>query len=304
ENFDLEEYRNRLRGEPRLAIVEFPHRDYKAIIDGLAVSSFTIVYDLIDDWNDHTLGSWWYEQEFADWLIARADVLGASAPSLLESLSRQSGREVVEVPNGVNTRLFAGSHDLATLPDLPPGNGPVFQYHGSLYGNWFDWDAVARVADNFPDARVVLIGDRPRHPPALPENVHLLGLKAQSDLPAYLSRADVGLVPFAVSRTTHAVSPLKVFEYLAMGVPAAGPPLESIAGLEGVHTDDDLVVAVKKALEAPRPDRHKASSEHGWDERLGRILRAAGVDLPPIERPVRIERRPVRHYLEEERVVR
>jgi glycosyltransferase involved in cell wall biosynthesis len=65
----------------------------------------------------------------------------------------------------------------------------------------------------------------------MPPNVHFLGLKPQIDLPAYVQRFDVGLIPFKVTDTTHAVSPLKAYEYLASGVPVAAPPLRSLEGL-------------------------------------------------------------------------
>ncbi|MGH8925030.1 MAG: glycosyltransferase, partial [Acidimicrobiia bacterium] len=71
------------------------------------------------------------------------------------------------------------------------------------------------------DPALVLIGDRPAKRPLLPDNVYLLGLKPQTDLAAYLAHTEVALIPFTVNETTHAVSPLKVFEYLAMGVPVA-----------------------------------------------------------------------------------
>ncbi len=64
-----------------------------------------------------------------------------------------------------------------------------------------------------------------------------------------------GVIPFRVNETTHAVSPLKAYEYLASGVPIAAPPLRALEGLDGVHTDTDLTVAVggRPRLRSPRP---------------------------------------------------
>jgi glycosyltransferase involved in cell wall biosynthesis len=81
----------------------------------------------------------------------------------------------------------------------------------------------------------------------MPPNVHFLGLKPQGSLPDYLARFDVGLLPFVVSPMTHAVSPLKVFEYLACGVPVAAPPLRAVVGIPGVVTAEHLVDAVEEA---------------------------------------------------------
>jgi glycosyltransferase involved in cell wall biosynthesis len=230
-------------------------------------------------------------------------LLTGSAPSLVRSLRELSGREVIEVPNGVNSRIFDVDPDSPVPRDLPEGSGPVLEYHGSLYGTWFDWDALIQVARAFPEARVILIGDRPRRVPDLPGNVRLLGLKAQGSLPAYLARTDVGLIPFVVSKTTHAVSPLKAFEYLAMGVPVAGPPLEPLDGLDGVHTNTNLVEAVRRALASPRPNRQESLARHGWGARLGRLLAELDVELPPPSRPIRVEMRPVRHYSKDDRIL-
>jgi len=304
DEFDVDVFLGRDPQGPRIALVEFPHRDYKSTIETLWNNGFRIVYDLIDDWDDATLGGWWYDHEFVDWLIGRTHLLTGSAPSLVRSLREKSGREVIEVPNGVNPRVFDIDPDRPIPRDVPSGTGPVLEYHGSLYGNWFDWPALIEVARTFPQARIILIGDRPRRVPDLPGNVHLLGLKAQGALPAYLAHADVGLIPFVVSKTTHAVSPLKAFEYLAMGVPVAATPLEPLDGLDGVHTNPDLVEAVRRALASPPPNRQEALARHGWGERLGRLLGALEIELPLPGRPVRVEIRPIRHYRKEERTLR
>jgi glycosyltransferase involved in cell wall biosynthesis len=202
----------------------------------------------------------------------------------------------------VNTRLFHPGGELAPPEDLPGGEGPVLEYHGSLYGDWFDWAALERTALAHPDARLVIIGDDRRHPP-MPDNVHFLGLKPQHLLPAYLAQSDVALIPFEVSDTTHAVSPLKVFEYLAMGVPVASVPLDPLQGLDGVHTDPDLSKAVDAALSADRPDPATIASAHGWGERMSRLFAALGLELQqdPNATPIHITQRSVIRWLPEQR---
>jgi hypothetical protein len=301
EDFQVDSLLARLGAGPRILLAEFPHDEYRPVVEHLLAAGFSLVYDLIDDWTDASLGAWWYRPEFATWLAARARLLVASAPSLVRSLASQTGREVLEMPNAVNLRLFPESDEFAPPPDLPVGDGPVLEYHGSLYGHWFDWEAISRIAEALPDSRVLLIGDRPRQPPLLPANVHLLGLKPQGDLAGYLAHTDVGIIPFVVSDTTHAVSPLKAFEYLAMGVPVAASPLEPLRNLDGVYLDSDLVAAVRRALAAPPVDRRKARADHGWGERLARLLGALDLPLPPAGREVKVERRPVRRYRQEER---
>lgn len=300
QDFDPDVFLPRVRSRHRLAIVELPHPQFLPLIIRLKEAGYRVVYDLMDDWSDPALGGWGYSRSVEEAMVRAADGLVASANALGEYLEQLAGRPVTLVPNAVNTRIFRPG-DYLPPQDLPSGEGPVLEYHGSLYGDWFDWEALTKVAEAFPQARVVVIGDLRRSPP-VPGNVHFLGLKPQHRLPAYLAQTRVGLVPFVVSPTTHTVSPLKVFECLAMGVPVAAPPLQPLEGLEGVYVDPDLVTAVATALDAPRPDPAQAASQHGWGERMGRLLGSVGLTLADDDAgAIQIRERPVTRWPKEHR---
>jgi glycosyltransferase involved in cell wall biosynthesis len=281
--------------EPKIAILELPLGDLITPVAELGASGFEVVYDLIDDWSATSLGGHWYQPADEQSLVGSARVLVATAPDLVQRLEAISGREVGLIPNGVSEVMFSG--DAGQLPvDFPPGEGPVIGFHGSLYGDWFDWVALTRVAASFPQARLLVIGDDRGHP-SLPSNVFFLGLKSQSELLSYVSRFDVGIIPFVVSEVTHATSPLKVYEYLAAGVPVAAPPLRSLAGLDGVFVSSDLSEAVRWALWAPKPDRRRALAEHSWGQRLETLFAAAGLELSAVStEAVVVKRRPAVHH--------
>jgi glycosyltransferase involved in cell wall biosynthesis len=297
-SFDAEVYAARARSQERVAVCEFPVPEYVAACRVLAHRGFDIVYDLIDDWSDPALGLDWYRPQVERDMMAVATALTASAEALLERLGA-GGHSATLVPNGVNEGIFNGEVSAPPI-DLPPGQ-PLLGYHGSLYGDWFDWGAITEVAEAFPTGAVAIIGDA-RRPPPVPENVHFLGPKAQFQLPRYVGRYDVGLVPFAITATTHAVSPLKAFECLAMGVPVAAPPLRALQGIDGVHLAEPLTDAVRQALAAPPPDGASSRSAHGWRNRLERLLGAIGKDLPaPVDPAPRFELRPAVHYTRRQR---
>jgi hypothetical protein len=297
ERFDPVEMQKRVSGAG-LVVVEAPAPPLISHAKALKAGGWEVVYDIIDDWSDPALGGEWYRPETEGDLIRLADRLTASATDLVRR-AESMGKSATFVPNAVNVGVFGG--DLPPRPSDMPEESIVIGYHGSLYGDWFDWDSLRRVAEANPRSAVVLIGDDKDPHPSLPPNVFFLGLKAQADLPAYVQRFDVGLIPFKVNDTTHAVSPLKAYEYLASGVPIAAPPLRALADLDGVHMDRDLAVAVEMALGADRPDRARALKEHSWEDR---VVRITGTEAVVVEySPVSVAVRPAVHWEKEQRLV-
>ena len=284
-----------------VAIVEIPEPAYSGAIENLQQCGWHVIYDVIDDWSDPALGGDWYDEDLEHDLLVRADTVIGSAPDLVQRAATAGRVDAALVPNAVNEAVFA-EHVSERPADLP--DGPLIGYHGSLYGDWFDWEGLSAVARANADASVAVIGEARGVPSNLPGNIVFLGLKPQSDLPAYLRCFDVGLVPFKVTRTTHAVSPLKVYEYLACGVPVAAPPLRALADVEGVAVDADLVSAVAVARSGSRPDPEAALRDHSWGARMATVFAAAGRALPEMAGPaVRIEHRPPVHYRRRDRLV-
>ncbi len=300
ENFDSADLTARTTAG--LVIVEAPIGEFIPPIRHLKDAGWSVLYDVIDDWTDQSLGGMWYAPVFEEQIVDLADAFTASAPDLVDRIA-SFGHEAALIPNAVNESVFAATGGGERPDDLP--TGPIIGYHGSLYGEWLDWVGLRSVAEAFRDHTIVIIGDDHGIAHNLPDNVLFLGLKPQADLPAYLREFDAGLVPFLVTPVTHAVSPLKVYEYLACGVPVAAPPLRSLEGLEGVAIDADLVVAVREALEAQRPFGDDALRMHSWSARLDAMMRACGRDLRPLEEPdVRVLRRVPVRYAKDERLVR
>lgn len=283
-------------------LVEAPTPEAVSLAVGLADRGWKVCYDIIDNWSDTALGTDWYRERWETRLIEASDLVCISA-SDLDRRPEASGVDSLLIPNAVDGSLF-GRVPGPRPADLP-STGKLIGYHGSLYGNWIDWEAISAVAQANPDAELVMIGDVSRGHPAVPSNVRFLGLKPQQALPAYVTRFDVGLVPFKVSETTQSVSPLKVYEYLASGVPVAAPPLRPLHGLEGVYQSEDLVDSVYRALAAPRPDPHPILEHHSWAARVRDLSDAMGLDLHRGHsgREVsRVIRKPVK-YLKGERIV-
>ncbi len=230
-------YPSLLHNKTIAAIVEHPIREYLSVVKRVRQLGGISVYDLIDAW-DTALGGQWYSPEVEKDFIAQSQVLVATAPVLVERLEKLSNRKVHLVPNAVNSGLFDPRRPYPQPADMPRGSWTGI-YIGALWGDWFDWTLLERVAETYPNAAFAIIGDYQGQCKQPPQNLHFLGLKRQRDLPAYLAYADVAIIPWKVNEITQAASPLKVYEYLSMRLPVVAPCLKPLNDISGVYQTRD-----------------------------------------------------------------
>ncbi len=257
------------------------------------VESEVCVYDCMDELTGFR-GAPPELRRYETALFRRADVVFTGGRSLYEA---KRGRHA-------NVHCFPSSIDAAhfrqarrpTAPE-PADQSGIGQPRIGFFGvidERMDMDVLAGIADLKPDWQFVLIGpvvkidaaDLPRRP-----NIHWLGSKRYQELPAYLSRWDLGFMPFAINEATRYISPTKTPEFLAAGLPVVSTPVADVARTYG---KDGLVeiaagaheVAAKAALLLrrrrgrwlARVDRRLArmSWDTTWREMSEEIERARG----------------------------
>jgi glycosyltransferase involved in cell wall biosynthesis len=212
-------------------------------------------------------------------LLKRADLVIVSADRLLLAKRRENPRTVL-VRHGVDYHHFRRALAPETLvpPEIAALPRPVLGYFGLIGADWVDVGLLEAVARHFAHGSLVMIGkvttDVSRLA-ALP-NVHFLGRKPYSELPAYCKGFDVGLVPFPISEVTLNANPLKAREYLAAGLPVVSTaiPEVEVLGLCRVAADvPSFLRQLETALRAPGPDpaRSAAMRSESWEARLADI---------------------------------
>lgn len=216
---------------------------------------------------------------------ARADLVLASAPALAERM-RTLNERVFYAPNVADTDLFATALEVGpTDPAMAALPGPRVVFTGAVVATKLDLELLEGVARARPSWSIALVGPIGAGDPRtdisalerLP-NVHLLGPRTYLELPAVLRGADVALVPYAINDLTRSVFPMKVYEYLAAGLPVVTTPLPALAETTGVVVAADApatVAAVERALAEDGPAARRARSaavrENSWDARLEEI---------------------------------
>ena len=221
------------------------------------------------------------ERRFA----ARADLVIASSPALAERM-RTLSSHVLYAPNVADTDLFATALDPGPVdPRLSVLPEPRIVFVGAIAAKKLDLELLAGLADARRDWTFALVGPVGLGDPdtdvsalAARPNVHLLGARAQTALPDVLRGAAVGLIPYRTSRLTESIFPMKVYEYLAAGLPVVATGLPALAGVNGVELvegAEDALAAVQRALGDDSPERRRARSEavrdRSWATRLAEI---------------------------------
>ena len=258
------------------ALIDFPAPEFLPLVRQLSQQGVHVLYDMIDDWNS-SLGNWGYSPSIERELIRVSDGLIATAAILKTKVEEIGQREAVLLPNAVNSRLFNHEKSYQRPKDLPAAEW-ISTYIGALWGDWFDWDLLVAIANQYPQSAVVAVGDYRGQCSNPPANLYFLGLKPQTALPAYLTHTDVAIIPWKVNSITQATSPLKLYEYLAMRRPVIVPDLKPMQGIPGIFrakNTEEFIRLVGEAREKrlPLEDIDAFVAENNWQARVGQLLK-------------------------------
>ncbi len=207
------------------------------------------------------------------------------------------------VPNGVDTSRFR------PLPDdggvrarLGLGTGPVIGFVGGLrpwHGVEMLPRAIAALRRTHPQVHALIVGDGPLRDEVarevarlgLERHVTLVGAVPHDDIPRFINTFDLAVAPYPDAPHAFYFSPLKVFEYMACGVPVVAANLGQLSevvrhGDTGLVYDagnlDALVHACETVLADPAAARRMGtagaaavSARHTWAHNAARVTTIA-----------------------------
>ncbi|WP_276670826.1 glycosyltransferase [Chlorobium limicola] len=240
-------------------------------------------YDANDDHLAFPGSSSWLPDYLSRYL-ERCGLVFSVSPELTARLPIPSTVRCVELGNGVEYDHFA-----TPLPDAPPElaafaaeGGPLLGYAGAM--DWVDTELLQETAAAYPHSRIALLGpaydrtwqDRNRALLELP-NVHWFGRIDYRELPAWVQRFDLALMPLLRDPLKRASHPNKLYEYAAAGVPVLAIDYCSALGAARgvIHiagSPGEFVAMVPQALrDVRRAERQAFAREHSWDALAARM---------------------------------
>ena len=222
-------------------------------------------------------------------LLVHGDVVLYTSHSLMSTEESLSGDRAVFFDHGVDFHRFAVERgtppaDLANIPR------PIVGFFGGIDDYVVNLDLLRRVAKELPDCSLVLIGDAtcPIDDLLSLPNVHWLGFRPYEEIPSYGAQFDVALMPWLQNDWIEHSNPIKLKEYLALGLPVVStdfPEVHYYADAIAIARDGDhFVDLVREAVdgkalgnEQTRRARVEGST---WDGQADELV-ALGEGLVP-----------------------
>ncbi|MCS6776353.1 MAG: glycosyltransferase [Chthonomonadaceae bacterium] len=245
-----------------------------------------VLYDVGDDWTtirQSVRAMRWAVREDQE-LTQRADAVLVVSEDLYHR-KRALRNEVFLVPNGVDAPHFAAVWQRTLLPH-PITSGwqrPVLGYTGMLHAERFDMELTIALARRMPQATLALVGPNLLDATqtarlAAEPNIRLTGPVSYEELPRVMTAFDVCIAPSRINAFSESQNPLKLWEYLASGLPAVATPVNGFRDYPELvylaSTPEAFAAGIDAALhEAPDlpARRQQAVREQTWEARLDTI---------------------------------
>ncbi len=218
-------------------------------------------------------------------VLSKADIVFAVNQQLAENMSGFNPN-THWIPNGVEPRQVLEQFTQRKAPiRLPPH--PLLGYVGNLSAR-LNTQIIHSIATSNPEWQVALIGSTHASDQQVLEldrlsNIHFTGPCPYPDVIAAIRRFDVAVIPHADNRISRNMDPMKVYLFLALGVPivaTACAGMDKFREIVSIATDtEDFILKIQDVLEWPQTKKSAWRSraeqfirEHTWDKRAEKIV--------------------------------
>lgn len=241
-----------------------------------------VIYDVTDDWTIGFKNDRLNEQIRLDdmAMCQLADTVIVCSEQLQE-LKQPIAQKVELIPNGVKVEHYATVGHLPVPGLVHEWRKPVLMYTGSLHPARLDMTLLKGLAKRWPGTVALVgpdyLGDARAGLQSL-QNIVMTGAVPYQELPSWMSAASALIVPHLVTPFTESLNPLKLWEYLASGLPVVSTPVAGFRGYPNLvalaETADSFLSACERAVSGgavAEAERRAAVADHSWAARVDRI---------------------------------
>jgi glycosyltransferase involved in cell wall biosynthesis len=196
------------------------------------------------------------------------------------------------IPNGVHIEHYQAVTDRSKPLHLATQNWkkPVFGYTGTIHGDRVDIELVSRIAKANPQATIAMVGPNlldtdDRLALSRYSNIVFTGAKPYAELPDIMRAFDVCIVPHVVTSFTESLNPIKLWEYLAAGIPIVSMNIAGFKDFPELVRISDSHEGFLKNLDSALPElpslassRQGIAQQHSWNQRIDQVIQILGID--------------------------
>jgi GT2 family glycosyltransferase/glycosyltransferase involved in cell wall biosynthesis len=212
-------------------------------------------------------------------LLRQADLVVYTSHALLAEEAHLARGRVLFLDHGVDLVRFQRGAEHPAIAQVPR---PRAGFFGGLDDYTVDFQLLVAAARRLREVSFVLVGDANGDISELlaESNVHWFGQRPYEEIPAFGSGFDVGLMPWLDNEWIRNSNPIKLKEYLALGLPIVSTPFPELEHYEGFVTVASGVDAFVEAIGAElarggnRPAQRQRVLEQSWDHTTTRLRQA------------------------------
>lgn len=256
-------------------------------------NGFKVVYEYIDEISPEIVGP------VPDILRRRHEALLkneevfiiATSDQLYEKVRACRSRNFILSTNGVDVDHWRVNRGIPPSDLQPVLDGrQIVAYHGTL-AKWVDYELLRMIADS-GRYNLLLIGHE--HDDSFAQSglkqhsrVFFLGGKSYFELNQYAAFYDITILPFRKTYMTEAVSPVKIFEYMAARKPIVTTDLRECRKYKSCLVAKDNPDFMQKLLNAERSlldttylkILDKEAEENSWMKKTREVLEMTGIEV-------------------------
>ena len=191
--------------------------------------------------------------------LKRADLVFATADSLKEDIEKIRPDSLL-ITNAVTIEDFLVLEKLPIpddIADIVKSGKPIIAYYGIISEWKINYKLLLNVANKLNDFTFLLIGpdfdgSLNKFASKASSNIKILGKKHYHELPAYTRHFSLAMLPLNINKKTIPISPVKLFEYFAIGTPVVSTAIPECKKYKSVliaENETEFVNNIKKAIQ-------------------------------------------------------
>jgi len=246
-----------------------------------SVESKCSVYYIVDEFEEMPGVNKAFISSMDKTLCDKSDVVFVTSEPLYEKKS-SLGEKLHINKHGVDYEHFnsAINKDLPVPKNISNLKSPIIGFFG-LIEEWIDLELIKHLAEQHKEWMFLMIGRVAVDYSAFDEinNVYFIGSVNYEELPNYAQVFDVSLIPVVTNELIRNFNPLKLREYLAMGLPVVTAEFPELSDFkEYIYSSDshaqfekDIIKALKEDTAEKRLKRAESVADSSWENRYKNV---------------------------------